>query len=264
MPDLKIIVREFGKNPVVFETNYNLTVNELINKIFKSKGILSKKEKAKYECIYNCHEIQPSDLQLKSISLKNPAEIVIKERGSKEMEKGKDNWEDGIILGGRSLVFKSAEEEIFVKKNLKEKVAKKIKNMIYCASLDGDKANDFHKKCDNKGPLLYMIRTKDDKVFGVYVSKPICSDGVTRNDSTQMVICPYKNFAILSLNGNSTYHCNPNSGALFHCMQINTPFLSSTCVDISSCDNFTLPSYPSGNYNYQIKELEVYSLEDSN
>ena len=264
MPELKIIIREVGKTPVVLETNYNLTVNELLTKIFKSKGILSEKEKEKYECIYNCNEIKPSDLQLKNISIKNPAEIEIKERGSKEMEKGKDNWEDGIIIGGKSLVFKSAEEEIFVKKNLKEKVAKKIKNMIYCASKDGDKANDFHQKCDNKGPLLYMIRTKNDIVFGIYVSKPICSDGVTRNDSTQMVICPYKNFAILSLNGNSTYHCNPNSGALFHCMQLNTPFLSSTCCDICSCSNFTLPCYPSGNSTYQIKELEVYSLEDSN
>ena len=264
MPELKIIIRQVGKNPVVLEANYNLTVNELLTKIFKSKGILSKKEKEKYECIYNCNEIQPSDLQLKSISIKNPAEIEIKERGSKEMEKGKDNWEDGIIVGGKSLVFKSAEEEIFVKKNLKEKVAKKIKNMIYGATKDGDKANDFHKKCDNKGPLLYMIRTKNDIVFGIYVSKPICSDGITRNDSTQMVICPYKNFSILSLDGNSTYHCNPNSGALFHCMKINTPFLSSTCYDIYSCDNFKLPCYPSGNSTYQIKELEVYSLEDSN
>ena len=191
MPELKIIIRQVGKNPVVLEANYNLTVNELLTKIFKSKGILSKKEKEKYECIYNCNEIQPSDLQLKSISIKNPAEIEIIERGSKEMEKGKDNWEDGIIVGGKSLVFKSAEEEIFVKKNLKEKVAKKIKNMIYGATKDGDKANDFHKKCDNKGPLLYMIRTKDDKVFGIYVSKPICSDGVDLHTQFSAVLTGY-------------------------------------------------------------------------
>ena len=50
---------------------------------------------------------------------------------------------------------------------------------------------------------------------------------------------------------------------VIHCMQLNTPFLSSNCIDIYSCDNFNLPSYPSGNSNYQIKELEVYSLEDA-
>ena len=45
--------------------------------------------------------------------------------------------------------------------------------MIYCTSQDGDKVNDFHKNFDNKGPLLYMIRTKNDIVFWIYMSKPI-------------------------------------------------------------------------------------------
>ena len=264
MPELKVFIKELGKNMIEIKTDYDNTISELINKIYKSKCILSKKEREKYALVYNGNEIQPSEQKLKNISINNPAEIEVRERENKIMERGRDNWEDGIIIGSRSLVFNSTEEEIFIKKALKQKVSKKIKNKIYCASQDGDTANIFHLKCDNKGPLLYIIRTKNDKVFAIYVSKPICSDGVTRNDSIQMVICPYQNFAILSYNGNATYHCKPNYGALFHCMEINTPFLSSTCVDIKSCDNFTLPSYPSGNYNYQIKELEVYSLEDSN
>ena len=96
------------------------------------------------------------------------------------------------------------------------------------------------------------------------MSQSVSSEGVTKSDSLQMVICPYQNFAILSKNSNSTYHCYADKGALFHCMQINAPFLSSNCVDIKSCDNFELPCYPSGNYNYKIKEFEVYSLENSN
>ena len=78
-----------------------------------------------------------------------------------------------------------------------------------------------------------------------------------------MIICPYQNYAILSKSdNNSTYHCYADKGALFHCIQINTPFLSSDCIDIKSCDNFDLPNYPSGNSSYKIKNLEVYSLED--
>ena len=75
-----------------------------------------------------------------------------------------------------------------------------------------------------------------------------------------MVICPYKNFAVKSLNDKATYHCNSGSGPQFHCMQINAPFLSSSCTDINSCNDFNLPSYPSGNSSYNIYELEVYSL----
>ena len=77
-----------------------------------------------------------------------------------------------------------------------------------------------------------------------------------------MIICPSKNFAVKSRKDNTTYHCNPNTGPQFHCMQINFPFLSSDCVDIQGCTDFSLPSYPYGNSSYQIKELEVYQLEE--
>ena len=146
--------------------------------------------------------------------------------------------------------------------SLKNQVSKKIKKLLYTASNDGDTAEIFHRKCDNQGPLLYLITTKQNIDFGIYVSRPICSDGQSKTDSLQMVICPSKNFAVKSNNGNATYHCYPNKGPQFHCMQINAPFLSSNCCDIQSCDDFTLPSYPSGDSSYQIKELEVFQLEE--
>ena len=146
--------------------------------------------------------------------------------------------------------------------SLKNQVSKKIKKLLYTASNDGDTAEIFHRKCDNQGPLLYLITTKQNIDFGIYVSRPICSDGQTKTDSLQMVICPSKNFAVKSNNSNATYHCYPNTGPQFHCMQINAPFLSSSCYDIQSCNDFTLPTYPSGNSSYQIKELEVYQLEE--
>jgi hypothetical protein len=262
MPELQLIIIELGQKNLLLNVDDNSSINQLFTKIYKSKCI-SKNKTGNYDIVYNGDIIQPSELPLKNISIKNLSQIEIKEKGNKEMEKGKDDWKDGIINGSKSLVYNTIDEELFIRDSLKQKVSKKIKNKLYIASQDGDTAKIFHSKCDNKGPLLYLIKTTNNVVFAIYVSKPICSDGITRNDSTQMVICPYKKFAILSLDGNSTYHCNANNGALFHCMQLNTPFLSSNCVDIYSCTNFNLPSYPSGNSNYQIKELEVYSLEDA-
>ena len=262
MPELRLIIKELGQKDLLLNVDDNSSINQFFTRIYRCKCI-SKKKTGNYDIVYNGDIIQPSELPLKNISIKNLSLIEIKEKGDKEMEKGKDNWKDGIIDGSKSLVYNTIDEELYIRDSLKQKVSKKIKNKLYVASQDGDTAKIFHSKCDNIGPLLYLIKTTNNVVFAIYVSKPICSDGITRNDSTQMVICPYKKFAILSLGGNSTYHCNANKGALFHCMQLNTPFLSSNCVDISSWDNFTLPSYPSGNYNYQIKELEVYSLEDT-
>ena len=155
-------------------------------------------------------------------------------------------------------------EEKFIRDALGEKVKKEIKALLYSARKDGDDAQTFHSKCDNKGELLYLIKTTQDIVFAIYINRSLLSDGNSRTDSLQMVISPAHNFAIKSLSENATYHCNSNGGATFHCMQLNTPFLSSNCFDINSCNDFTLPCYPTGNSSYQIKELEVYSLQDLN
>lgn len=153
-------------------------------------------------------------------------------------------------------------EKRFIVNALQKNLGKQISTLLYSARKDGDDANTFHKKCDRNKDLLYLIKTTNDVVFAIYIDKPLLSDGNTRTDSLQMVISPAHNFAIKSNNNNATYHCQSGQGAHFHCMQLNTPFLSSNCCDITGCSDFSLPAYPSGNSSYQIKELEVYCLKD--
>ena len=162
------------------------------------------------------------------------------------------------------LNFASPQEKRFIVNSLEKQINKKINILLYSARKDGDDANTFHQKCDRVPDLLYLIKTTNDVVFAIYIDKPLLSDGNSRTDSLQMVISPAHNFAVKSLNNQATYHCKSGIGAQFHCMQINAPFLSSNCVDIQSCSDFNLPAYSTGNSSYQIKELEVYSLKNSN
>lgn len=193
MPDISLIIKELGKKDMILNVDSNCTVNDLINKVYKNKCI-SNRNRDNYEFVFNGNELQPSIELLNKLSIKNLSQIEMIEKGNNNMKRGKDDWRDGIIIGSQSLVYNSIEEEIFIRKSLEEKVSKKIKNRIYCATQDGDTATVFHSKCDNKGALLYVIKTKNNLVFGIYISKPICSDGITRTDSTQMVMCPHKNF----------------------------------------------------------------------
>ena len=149
-----------------------------------------------------------------------------------------------------------------MKNSILKHLNKGINVLLYSVRKDGDNASNFHKKLDKKKDLLYLIKTTNDIVFAIYIDKPLLSDGNTRTDSLQMVISPDNNFAIKSLNENATYHCKSDIGAKFHCMEINSPFLSSNCYDINSCNDFNLPAYPSGNSSYHIKELEVYTLKE--
>jgi hypothetical protein len=156
--------------------------------------------------------------------------------------------------------YASPQEKRFIVNALQKNLGKGIRTLLYSARKDGDDANTFHNKCDRNKDLLYLIKTTNDVVFAIYIDKPLLSDGNTRTDSLQMVISPAHNFAVKSLNNNSTYHCQSGQGAKFHCMQLNTPFLSSNCCDINSCNDFNLPAYPSGNSSYQMKEFEVNLL----
>ena len=61
------------------------------------------------------------------------------------------------------------EDIIFLRNRIKE-IHPKINtinfNLVYRASEDGDKAADFHNKCDKIGPNITLIKTKKGYVFG--------------------------------------------------------------------------------------------------
>lgn len=261
MPVIEIIFQEIGKNTIVKVQN-TVKFSELVEKYRKTKCV-SEKVIPNLRFSLNGAFISSFEENIDKLSIRNRSVISVSNEELSNMEGARDNWRDGIIAGKGIFSFLKENDRKYIFDNLKQKVSKQIKNKLYSATEDGDTADIFHKKCDNKGPLLYLIKTTTDAIFGIYISQSLSSDGLTKRDSTQMVICPYKNFAITSKNNNATYHCYGDKGPQFHCMQINAPFLSSNCTDIQSCDDFTLPSYPSGNSSYKIKRLEVYSLEES-
>ena len=43
-------------------------------------------------------------------------------------------------------------------------------NKIYQGTVDGVLSGDIHRKCDDKGPTLILIKSGKDRVFGAYIS----------------------------------------------------------------------------------------------
>ena len=180
-----------------------------------------------------------------------------------EYEGTRTFWQNSLL--SKAIVLPTLKQESSIEKNdglkyISESLLtmkQTLRHLLYNPKRDGDSAESFHKCCDNKGPLLFLIKTKEGKKFGIYISKSWKSDGKTYTDSTQMIISLDNKFAIKSLNDNATYHCYPNQGPSFHCMSINVPFLTSSSTDIQSCSDFTLPCYLSGNSSYYIEDLEV-------
>ena len=237
--DLNITVKNLNGSLVTLSASKTDTINDLKSQ-YEQKENVPKKE----QFFYLDGKLLDDNLTV--------GESNIKESSVIRLVKEKDEF--------LSIVPNNNYKNYFVD-SLEKNLSKKIKSLLYSARKNGDDANTFHKMCDNKGELLYVIVTTNNAAFAIYVSKPLFSDNQTRNDSLQMIISPSHNFSIKSKNDRATYHCNSGQGAHFHCMEIRAPFLSSNCVDIQSCSDFNLPTYPSGNSSYQIKELEVYALE---
>ena len=63
---------------------------------------------------------------------------------------------------------------IFLTNRIREmhpKINNVIYNLVYRASEDGDKASDFHSRCDKIGPNITLIKTKKGFVFGGFTFK---------------------------------------------------------------------------------------------
>jgi len=54
--------------------------------------------------------------------------------------------------------------------------------MIYKATLDGFKAADFHRKCDNIGKTLTLIKTTKGYIFGGFTSESWAHTGDYKSD----------------------------------------------------------------------------------
>ena len=76
-----------------------------------------------------------------------------------------------------SVILNECERKYEFLKKLNEWCKYKEIELIYRGSRDGMTANDFHKKCDNKGETIALIKNEKGNIFGGYASIPWISEG---------------------------------------------------------------------------------------
>ena len=143
--------------------------------------------------------------------------------------------------------------------------------LLYRATRDGDKAENFYEKCENKGPTLILIETKTKRKFGGYTSlswkKPIDQKCIYYKDD---------NAFLFSLNKKKKYLFGDKGNEQAVCMYQNEGpafgggndfFISSGCLSSSYSYNNCPYTYKTsrcelnaGHYNFEVKDYEVYSI----
>ena len=275
----------------IIESNENL---KFIVKICKING----KEK-EYELILNPKPITNEKLVGKMNELKNKVaslEKIINKQNNiieeqnikiKKYEDKLEKYDERLmnlenILKQRKIESNPNLNDVFKNFNLKNDLAFLIKrlekngkiqsfNLLYSAEKDGDKAVDFHNKCDNINDTLIILKTENNVIFGGFTHMAWNSSGIEVKDNRAFCFS-INNQKIYNVKKNKTaIFCADNYGPSFFShpffiIYLGNEFLSkkgNTCKKSNSFYDGLDTDYEinNGDEFFYIKQLEVYKVK---
>jgi hypothetical protein len=181
-----------------------------------------------------------------------------------------NNGIDDISTGEgfpKSVLAKASDWALIKKWLDKEWQNKKLK-LIYKGTKDGMNATKFHEMCNNKGATITIMKSKHDKIFGGFMPDAWTSKNAYIN-TTKSWLFSLTAKAKYTMNDPNTYaqyggYDYSSYGPTFgggHDIYLSTDFGNNTSNycnrhSYNFPDNTTL----TGGYNFQIDEIEVFSV----
>ena len=162
-------------------------------------------------------------------------------------------------------IVKSPMEESMLLNKLGKK-GKTIKlKLLYKATIDTDRAEIFHKKCDKAKTSLVIIETVNGMRFGGYTTQSWKGDGVDKNDENAFVFSLDKLQIYNIISGQPAIGCYPKYGPVFLGCQIkvNDNFFVKGGTTFRKNVNYAINSdfeLNDGIKFFGIKELEVFEV----
>ena len=144
---------------------------------------------------------------------------------------------------------------------------RKIKlNLLYKATIDGDRAEVFHKKCDGAKSSLVLVKSANGKRFGGYTTRDWKGNSIEKKDNNAFVFSLDKMKIYDILPGEDAIGCYPKYGPVFLGCQIRIydEFFSQggttfeKGMNYNTQENFELTG---GLKKFDIKDVEVYSID---
>ena len=168
------IIENIKENKIIVEEMEQSEKIKLIFTIFNIKGkpetfniVLEKKQK-------NSNEITNELINNLNYLIKENSQLNFKLKKTEDELIYIKNVLDYNI---NSLITKNKQEQSFLEKRINQipyfMNKKYVYNLLYRASIDGDSSITFHKLCNNKNNLLFLIKTTKKLRFGGFMTKPI-------------------------------------------------------------------------------------------
>ena len=216
-------------------------LNKPINKI-NENIIDSNKEDKEQKIIEKTNEINEFNKDINKVVIDDGDTFNVVE----------DNDEEDQIKGN---ILKEMNEVDFLTDRIKKDYeGKVIYNLIYKATIDGDKAADFHAKCDSTKDNLILVESCDGRRFGGFSSCSWDGEEVEKRDESAFIFSLDK-LKIYELSPTPSIFCAPNIGPVFNGNQLKLfdNFFQTGGIAIKELYE---------NIVFSVKEVEVYQLEE--
>lgn len=161
-----------------------------------------------------------------------------------------------------------SENLLFIEKEIEKQLKKNVisYDLLYKATKDGDKSENFHSKCDNVENTIVIIKTTAGKIFGGFTTKLWNHSGLVKDPLAFVFsINNQKIYNIVdNINGENAIYCHNSYGP---CFGYQTDFgLYSGCIEKNNnwCRDSKIYNFKyndlNGVQNFQALDYEVYHV----
>ena len=245
----------------VFKTNLEQqkkNLNEdVVNKLIEENNMLKKKlEENEYL------KKQIEELQYQIQNQEQPEKEETQENQEREEDREHQGETEEEDKG--EIIHNMKELELITDKINKEN-KKIIINLLYKASVDGDKASVFHDKCDQANSTIVLVETLNGKRFGGFTSCSWAGNCEDKNDPSAFIFSLDKMKTYENIPGDEAIGCYPKFGPIFLGCQIkifDNAFSKGGTTFEKELNFNTKEDYEltGGDRVFQIKEIEVYEV----
>ena len=197
---------------------------------------------------------------------KNKTTVATKVQESSGLEKKQLLFEERAQqISVKGDIIHSTEELELITRKINKANKKITLNLLYKATVDSDKAEAFHDKCDQAQSSLVLVETDKGKRFGGFTSCSWAGECIEKKDEDAFIFSLDKMQVYENIPGEEAIGCYPKFGPIFLGCQIRiydnafakggTTFEKG--LNYNTEEDFELTG---GERIFGIKEIEVYEV----
>lgn len=168
------------------------------------------------------------------------------------------------------------EDFIFIEKELckklnKNEISLKLK---FSSSKNGDSESEFHNKCDNIGPNLSIVKTKNNIIFGGFTTNNWAGSGINKKDDSSFIF-NINNKKIYNIRkGEYAIYCDNNSLINFYngrggssSLRVSEGFLSNSSSNTCELQDTSFYGFDrnyelnNGVQTFSVIEMDIYEVD---